>query len=411
MRTPSQIANRLPSVPLIMLAWAAGAFYALLGAWSLGELGAMIPSSGAFYTIARRAYGDFVGFVVGWTDWVGQCGSGAAAAILAGEYGRDLLPSLSHPILTATAMAAIIALLQWRGIRWGSRFQNVTSAITALVFFGLIATAYLWPHHAPPINAEIAMIPKGWPFVFSLVLVFQAVIYTFDGWYCSLYFGDEIKNPGREMPRSMLSGVLLLSAIYLLTNGALFHVLGIAGVAKENLPVAALGAAIFGRVGNAAVRALMVLALAALANSSFLAATRVLYAMSRDGWGPRGITRVNSGGTPSVALLLTTCATMIFLLSGSFDTVIAVTTFFFVARYAMSYLAVFRLRQSEPDTPRPFRAWGYPWAPGIFVAASAVMLVNEVWRSPRTSAAGLAIIAAGLPIYWWMRRHSTAPQR
>src|SRR6204780_4819016 len=141
MRTPSQIANRLPSVPLIMLVGAAGALYWLLGAGSLGELGAMIPSSGAFYTIARRAYGDYVGFVVGWTDWVGQCGSGAAAVILAGEYGRDLLPPLRHPILTATAMAAVIALLQWRGIRWGSRFQNATSAITALVFLGLIAAA------------------------------------------------------------------------------------------------------------------------------------------------------------------------------------------------------------------------------------------------------------------------------
>jgi len=399
MRTPSQIANRLPSVPLIMLAWVAGALYSLVGAWSLGEMGAMIPSSGAFYTIARRAYGDYVGFVVGWTDWVGQCGSGAAAAILAGEYGRDLLPSLSHPILTASAMAAVIALLQWRGIRWGSRFQNVTSAITALVFLGLIAAAYLRPHHAPPVSGPIAAIPAGWPFVLSVVLVLQAVIYTFDGWYGSLYFGDEISNPGREMPRSMLSGVLLLSAIYLLTNAALFHILGIAGVAKENLPVAALGASIFGSLGNTAVRALMVLALAALANCAILAATRVLYAMSRDGWGPRGIARVNSGGTPSVALLLTACATMIFLLSGSFDRVIAVTTFFFVARYAMSYLAVFRLRKREPNTPRPYRAWGYPWTTAAAVAGSAAFLVGVMASDTRNSAYGLAVLLASYPIY------------
>ncbi len=399
MRTPSQIANRLPSVSLIMLAWAAGAIYSLLGAWSLGELGAMIPSSGAFYTIARRAYGNYVGFVVGWTDWVGQCGSGAAAVILAGEYGRDLLPSLSHPILTATAMAAVIALLQWRGIRWGSRFQNVTSAVTALVFFGLISAAYLWPHHAPPDNVGLGAVPSGWPFVLSFVLVLQAVIYTFDGWYSSLYFGDEIRNPGREMPRSMLTGVLLLSAIYLLTNGALFHVLGIAGVAKENLPVAALGASIFGALGNTAVRALMVLALAALANSSFLAATRVLYAMSRDGWGARVIARVNRGGTPSVALLLTTCATMIFLLSGSFDRVIAVTTFFFVARYAMSYLAVFRLRKREPDTPRPYHAWGYPWTTAAAFAGSVAFLIGVIASDTRNSAYSLAVLLASYPIY------------
>jgi basic amino acid/polyamine antiporter, APA family len=399
MRTPSQIAGRLPSEWLIMTAWSAGALYSLLGAWSLGELGAMIPSSGAFYTIARRAYGDYVGFVVGWTDWVGQCGSGAAAVILAGEYGRDLVPSLSHPILTATAMAAMIALLQWRGIRWGSQFQNVTSATTALVFLGLIGTAYLWPHQAPPASVHSAVIPWGWPFVLTYVLVLQAVIYTFDGWYCSLYFGDEIKNPGREIPRSMLTGVLLLSAIYLATNGALFHVLGISGVARENLPVAALGASIFGEPGNVAVRALMVLALAALANSSFLAATRVLYAMSRDGWGARGIARVNRGGTPSVALFLTTSATMLFLLSGSFDRVLAVTTFFFVARYALSYFAVFRLRKREPDTPRSYRAWGYPWTTAAAVVISVGFLVGVVASDTRNSAYSVAVLLASYPIY------------
>jgi basic amino acid/polyamine antiporter, APA family len=399
MRTPSQIANRLPSVSLIMLAWAAGALYSLLGAWSLGELGAMIPSSGAFYTIGRRAFGDYIGFVVGWTDWVGQCGSGAAAVILAGEYGRDLLRSLSHPILTATAMALAIALLQWRGIRWGSQFQNVTSAITALVFFGLIAAAFLLPHRASPAAGPFGVIPSGWPFVLSFVLVLQAVIYTFDGWYSSLYFGDEIRNPGREMPRSMLSGVLLLSAIYLLTNGALFHVLGISGVAKENLPVAALGASIFGALGNTAVRALMVLALAALANTSFLSATRVLYAMSRDGWGARGIARVNSGGTPSVALLLTTSGVVIFLLSRSFNTVIAVTTFFFVARYAMSYLAVFRLRKIEPDTPRLYRAWGYPWTTAAAVAGSVGFLIGVIASDTRNSLYGLIVLIASYPVY------------
>jgi basic amino acid/polyamine antiporter, APA family len=191
----------------------------------------------------------------------------------------------------------------------------------------------------------------------------------------------------------------LLSAIYLLTNGALFHVLGIAGVAKENLPVAALGASIFGEIGNTAVRALMVLALAALANSSFLTATRVLYAMSRDGWGPRRIARVNSGGTPSVALFLTTCATMIFLLSGSFDRVIAVTTFFFVARYALSYFAVFRLRLREPDTPRPYRAWGYPWTTAAAVAGSVAFLMGVIAGDTRNSEYSLVVLVASYPIY------------
>jgi len=399
MRTPSQIAGRLPTVWLVMLAWALGALYSLLGAWSLGELGAMIPSSGAFYTIARRAYGDYVGFVVGWTDWVGQCGAAAAAAILIGEYSRDLLPHLSAPILTGSVVVALIALLQWRGIRWGSLFQNATSAITALVFFGLIVAAFLVKHHAASDAAPAAAVPTGLSLFFAYVFVLQAVIYTFDGWYSSLYFGDEIVNPGRQMPRSMLTGVYLLSAIYLLTNAALFHVLGVAGIAKENLPVAALGALVFGEFGNVAVRSLMVLTLAGLLNGAILCATRVLYAMSKDGWGSRRIALVNAGGTPSVPLFLTTCVAIAFVLSGSFGRVVAVTTFFFVARYALSYFAVFMLRKREPDTPRPYRTLGYPWTTIAAVAGSLVFLIGAIASDTRNSLYSLVVLVASYPIY------------
>jgi APA family basic amino acid/polyamine antiporter len=189
-----------------------------------------------------------------------------------------------------------------------------------------------------------------------------------------------------------------------LTNAALFHVLGVAGVARENLPVAALGGAIFGGMGNTAVRALMVLALAALANGAFLCATRVLYAMSRDGWGSHRIARVNRGGTPSVALFLTTSATMIFLVSGSFNRVIAVTTFFFVARYAMSYLAVFRLRKLEPATPRPYRAWGFPWTTGAAIVGSLAFLLGAMASDTRNTLYGSLILLASYPVYRLARK-------
>jgi basic amino acid/polyamine antiporter, APA family len=407
MRTPSQIAARLPSEWLIMAAWTLGAIYSLLGAWSLAELGAMIPSSGGHYTVTRRAFGDYIGFVVGWSDWLSNCGANAVAAILIAEYSRDLLPGLTHPILTGTAVIVAIALLQWRGIRWGSRFQDVTSAITALVFFVLIAAAYLRPHssvaaHAPA--AVLSAVPSGWPLLFACVLVLQAVIYTFDGWYGAIYFGDEIRNPGREMPRSMLNGVFLLSAIYLLINAALFHVLGVTGVARENLPVAALGQAIFGAMGNTAVRALMVIALISLVNSVELCATRVLYAMSRDGWGTRTITRVNKGGTPSPALFISVAVSIAFLLSGSFNKALAVTTIFYVSKYTLSYLAVFWLRKREPSTPRPYRAWGYPWTTAAAVAGSLTFLAGAIVSDTRNSLYGFLILLGSYPIYRLARK-------
>jgi basic amino acid/polyamine antiporter, APA family len=399
-RTPGQIANWLPSEFLIMLAWVLGAIYSLLGAWSLAELGAMIPSSGAYYTVARRAFGDYVGFVLGWTDWFSNCGSAAVVAILVGQYARDFLPQLSHPSLTASAVVITISLIQWRGIRWGSQFQNFTSATTALVFFVLIVAAYVHPHHQQALPlAPAAVLPTGMPLFIACILVLQAVIFTFDGWYGAFYFGDEIVNPGREMPRSMLNGVFLLSALYLLTNAALFHVLGVSEIAKQDLPVAALGAAIFGPMGNIAVRALMVLALIALANAAILCSTRILYAMSRDGWGAQAISRVNRGGTPSVSLFLSMFITLAFLLSGSFNIVLAVTTFFIVAKYVMSYLAVFSLRKREPLTPRPYRAWGYPWTTGAAVAGSLIFLIGAIASDTRNSFYSILILLASYPIY------------
>jgi basic amino acid/polyamine antiporter, APA family len=403
MRTPSQIAARLPSASLIMFAWALGAIYSLLGAWSLAEVGAMIPSSGAYYTIARRAYGDYMGFVVGWNDWVSNCSAVAAAAMLVGEYGGDLLPSLNRPMVTAFVVTALIALLQWRGIRWGSGFQHVTSAVTAAVFVVLIVGAFVTPHRSA-VTAHVAAVASGIPILFAFILVLQPVIYTFDGWYSAIYFGDELVNPGREMPRSMLHSVFLLSAIFLLTNAALFHALGVAGIAKEDLPVAALGASIFGRAGDTAVRALMIVALVALINGVILAATRVLYAMSRDGWGALALTRVNRGGTPSVALFLSTGVTMAFLLSGSFSRVIAVTTFFFVAKYGISYFAVFMLRRREPETPRPYKTWGYPWTTALAVAGSVAFLAGAFVSDMRNSLYGIALLLASYPVYWLTKK-------
>src|SRR5204862_6538993 len=181
----------------------------------LSEVGALIPSAGAYYTIARRAFGDYLSVVVGWTDWVSLCGATAVITLLAGEYvGTLMLPSGTHTAAIPTAIVVFVTLVPWRGIRWGSRFQNLTSAITALIFFSLIVAAFaLSSRAAAPAESAIA-IPTGMPLFVSWVLVLQAVIYPYDVWYRALYFGYEIINPRVELPRSIMNGVLLLSAIY-----------------------------------------------------------------------------------------------------------------------------------------------------------------------------------------------------
>src|SRR5262245_13831068 len=287
----------------------------------------MIPSAGAYYAVARRAFGDYVSFVVGWADWISLCGAVAVTALLAGEYARDLAASGGATLLPSLVVVAAVTLVQWRGVRWGSTFQNITSAVTAVVFFSLIIVAFAVVRPMAAAPASASAVPSGLPLVVAWILVLQAVVYTYDGWYSSIYFGDEIINPGVELPRSMINGVLLLSAIYLGTNAALFYALDPSTLARENLPVAAIGRMMLGDRGAVIGRVLMTVTLVSLSNASLQCATRVLYAMGRDGWGSDRAALVNRGGTPTVALAISALVAAGLMLSGSFERVLAVTTF------------------------------------------------------------------------------------
>jgi basic amino acid/polyamine antiporter, APA family len=400
MRTPSEIAARLPSISLIMCAWVVGALYSLAGAWSLSEVGAMIPSAGALYSVARRAFGDYVSFVVGWTDCVSLCGAMATITILAGEYLGNLVPGFAnHSVSVAMGVVLLLALLQVRGIRWGSRFQDVTTAITAFVFFSLVIGAFLFPHHTSQHAFAGLPMPRGMALVAAWILVLQAVIATYDGWYAALYFGDEFINPGVELPRSMINGVLLVSGLFILINAALFYALDLTSLSQDNLPIAAVGQAILGSTGAVVVRWFMFGTLISIANATLLCAPRILCAMSRDGWGSVRIGYINPAGTPTVSLALCVFLVLGLLLTGSFDRVLAITAFCYVSKYLLSYVAVFLLRYREPATQRPYRAFGYPYTTGAAVLFSFAFLLGAIATDMRNSLYGALLLLVSYPIY------------
>jgi basic amino acid/polyamine antiporter, APA family len=246
--------------------------------------------------------------------------------------------------------------------------------------------------------------PIGMALFAAWMFVFQAVLGTYDGWYGALYFGDEIVNPGEELPRSFIRGVLLLAALYVLINAALLYSLDMTQLARENLPLARLGQIVSGERGVVAVRWLMALILVAGANAAMLSTTRVLYAMSRDGWGPARIASVNHGGTPSIPLFLSMIASIAFLLSGSFNRVLAVTAFLFVSKYLLSYLSVFVLRRREPNTPRPYLAFGHPWTTGAAMIGSLLLLAGVIAADTRNTLYGCGVLIASYPIYRLGRR-------
>lgn len=397
LRTPGVVAKHLPTPTLFIGIWIVGGLYALLGAISIAELGAMIPRSGGFYVFAHRALGNYAGFVVGWSDWMSTCATIAVISMVVGEYSSVLFPVLANQKATAVTVTLLFALLQWRGIRWGSFTQNLTSLLKVLAFAAFVLVAFLYrPATATPTSTPMA---HGFALFAAIVLALQGVLYTYDGWYGVCYFGGEIRNPKRDVTTSMFGGVLSVIAIYVLVNLALIHVMPLSEIAGEPLAVGKAAGIIFGRYGDTVIRVLAIVSMLSTVNAYTLSAPRTLYAMSCDGLFTHHGTSVNKGGTPTITLLVSTIVAVLFIVSGTFEKVLAVIAFFFVGYYTMAFLSVIVLRRREPNLPRPYRVWGYPWTTLLVLLGSVAFLAGAVAGDTKNSLWALALLAISYPVY------------
>jgi APA family basic amino acid/polyamine antiporter len=403
LRTPGEVALRLPTPTLFIGIWIVGGLYALLGAISVAELGAMIPRSGGFYVFAHRALGNYAGFIVGWSDWMSTCATNALIAMVVGEYSGVLVPALaSKTRAVALGVTLFFALLQWRGIRWGSFTQNLTSLLKVLAFAAFVAAAFLY--RSAPATPTPTPMPHGFALFAAVVLAMQGVLYTYDGWYGICYFGGEIRDPKRDVTTSMFGGVLAVIAIYVLVNLALIHLMPLSEFAGEPLAVGKAAGIVFGRYGDTVIRVLGIVSMLSTVNAYTLSAPRTLHAMSCDGLFTHHGTKVNKGGTPTVALLISTVVATLFIVSGTFEQVLAVIAFFFVSYYTMAFISVFVLRKREPDLPRPYRVWGYPWTTIIVVIGSIAFLAGAVAGDTKNSLWALGLLAVSLPVYLLTKR-------
>jgi basic amino acid/polyamine antiporter, APA family len=383
-RTPGEIAQGLPNPWLFLGVWIVGGLYALFGASSMAELGAAIPRSGGQYNYSRRAIGEYAGFIVGWSDWLSSCGTAAAVAIVVSEYSGHLFPILAGTSKVKIISVAIIigfCILQWRGIRWGRAAQLWTAALKTAAFLILVLACFIsggQAHQAATGNAASMLhTPSGWPLAVALMLALQAVFYTVDGWDGVIYFGEEVRNPGRDIPRAIFGSVFSVMGIYLLLNLAMLYVLPMREIAGNTFALGTVAERIFGRFGDPVIRSIMIISMLSCLNANQLFCTRTLYAMSSDGLFFRSAAKVNAGGTPVLALFLSTIVGIVFVL-GTFELVIDMLSFFFVANYTLTYTSLFVLRKSEPQMARPYRAWGYPWTTAIALGASVMFLIGSI---------------------------------
>jgi APA family basic amino acid/polyamine antiporter len=408
-RTPGDIAKNLPNPWLFLGVWVVGGLYALFGASSIAELGAAIPRSGGQYNFSRRALGDYAGFVVGWSDWLSTCGTAAAVAIVISEYSGHLFLILAGPEKIKTISVAIIAafgILQWRGIRWGSGAQLSTAALKTAAFLILVVACFVLggPAHKSAAIANAAAMPiaRGWPFIVAVFLGLQAVVFTIDGWDGVIYFGEEVRNPGRDIPRAIFGSVFSIMGIYLLLNLVALYILPMKEIAGNTFVLGTVADRIFGNLGDPIIRSIMVISMLSCLNANQLFCSRTLHAMSCDGLFFRRAAKVNVGGTPTFSLLLSTIVGIIFVL-GSFERVIAMLSFFFVANYTLTYTSLFWLRKKEPQMDRPYRAWGYPWTTAIALGGSVLFLIGSIATDRDNAPLALGMLVVSYPVFRVMK--------
>jgi APA family basic amino acid/polyamine antiporter len=419
--TTGVMATALPSPALILAAWAAGGVIALTGGLTYAEMGAMYPRSGGVYVYLREAFGPRVAFVYGWAALLIFFSGGiAAVAVGFADYLSYFAPALSTsrilwsaatPLGTWTVSAAqIVAIVSiaalvavnYVGVRSGNRVNVVLTIAKVLGLAALPVLALIAADVSPAWTPVVAHVPR--PLAgFGIAMI--AVLWANDAWYCVTWIAGEMRHPARDLPRALLYGISLLTAIYLAVNVAYLYTLSIAdlqGVTR----VAERAASVLAGSGGATFVALTVVISTLGCNAAaILAGARLLFAMASDGvFLPFAAAVHPRYRTPHLAIVALGSWAALLTLSGSYEQLFTYVMFASTLLHAMGAFAVFRLRRLRPDLPRPYRVWGYPVVPIVYIVASAAFVVNTLIERPRESLAGLAFLALAMPVYWIVKK-------
>jgi len=417
---PTLVAASITDARGILFVWALGGALAFAGAMAYAELAALRPHAGGEYVYLRDAYGPAVGFLSGWTSFVaGFSGAIAASAVALAEYTGRFVPAAADPtpILTVplpliplvvspktlVALTAILALtvVHIRGLRLGRVVQNGLASIKVSALVVFVALGFAVGNGVPS-----QIVTAGTIGVTPILLALIPIMFTYSGWNAGAYVAEEVRNPERNVPLALGLGTLAVIVIYLSLNALYLYALPVSELASVGGRLMdTVAERLFGFVAGGVLAAFTIVSLAASMSAMMIAGPRVYFAMARDGVFPSTAGEIDAKShAPAHAIIAQAIWSGVLVLSGTLSQLVNYTGFAVVLFSATAVAAVFVLRRRQPDQRRPFSAWGYPWAPATFVIASVLMLANVIWSSPGTSAVGLGVIAAGIPVYWWMRR-------
>jgi APA family basic amino acid/polyamine antiporter len=410
LRLPATLAAALGDSRMIVLFWILGGVYALLGAVSVAELAAMLPEAGGFYVYARRAFGNGPGFVVGWSDWVNQVAAIAYAALTAAVFLGTLWPATAAaPRAIAIGLIGIFTALHWAGLRIGSTLTRIISLAVGLMLMVLVAGSFLTVPAAasgapPPASSAAALPLLSLGMLAAIVTGLRAVFLTYDGWYSAIYTAEESTEPTVTLPRALIGGTLLIAAMYVIINIAILRVLPLSVMAASELPAADAARVVLPRGGAELVTVISLMTVLSLVNATLIMAPRILLAIGRDGFFTRKATLVSAGGTPRVALAVTGAGAAALIMSGTFEEIVAVAAVLFLLTYVSAYCALIVLRRKEPATPRPYRAFGFPYTTVIVLLGCVLLLIAAIMEDRRSGVFAGVLLIGCAPVYAWIAR-------
>jgi APA family basic amino acid/polyamine antiporter len=417
--TTGEMAAVIPSTSMLLAAWTLGGVLALAGGLTYAEMGAMFPRSGGVYVFLKEAYGPLPAFLYGWAALLVVISGGiAAVAVGFADYLSYFVPALSPKVvllsiplpwttldiaagqLVGVAAIVVLGAINYVGVRTGNMVNAVLTAakvagLAALPIMALVA-ARVEPSFTPVIPPDLARPAAS----FGIAMI--AVLWTYEAWYFVTYAAGEIENPKRNVPLALAIGILVLTTVYLVVNVAYVYALSLDEMKGVSRIAERAAAALVGPGGATFVALTVVISTFGCNAAAILAGSRLLFAMASDGVFFPAARKVHPvHRTPHLAIIGLTVWASLLALSGTYEQLFTYVMFASILFSVAAGVALFRLRWTRPDHPRPYRTWGYPVVPIVFITGSVAFVINTLIEKPTESLAGLGLLALGVPAYWF----------
>ncbi|MGB7418101.1 MAG: APC family permease [Erythrobacter sp.] len=399
MRAPGEIANLVPDPAIVMLLWLVGGLYVLLMANVASEISSAIPRSGGHYIPVHEGLGDSMGLLVGWTMWVVGTAACAFLSLAAAEFLGTLVPWVAeHEPTVAVLFLLAVTALNWAGVEEGRWAQIASTGLKIVLLLAVVGVALVMPAGNAASEIEASPMMAEPLTVLSVLAGLQFIVAVYDGWYISIYFAGEDKDPGRNIPRSLHQSAIIVTLIYLAVNWALIRALDFAVLRESTLPMATVIEAATGPWGSTIVALVAVLMALGTLNAVVMSNPRILYGMAEDGLFLKSALWVNTGGTPTFALAFGTVLAIPLIYSGGYVFVFRLAGAMVLFGSCLFVLSYFALRKNRPDLDRPFRAKGHPVFPALALLINFALLTSFIIAEPTSGAVMAGMIAICIPV-------------